>query len=241
MIINNNYSSNLNFTSKLNPIKPLKLKTEKGKIQISELSGNDLTDKAVVREVVDMFCRNFIRDTDDPAWFKYQYKEYKKLFSVLKKQFVEDIFDLVKKDDGNLSIVVARNSKRKICGGIVTRGFSELPQAKMTTLYVDNLAVDRKYRGSGLAKTLTDLCLNSANEKYTDAFVVSSNRAIGFYEKLNFKILNALNENENRVINFMKSMRFDVDMYVTPMSKVLNGNEPRWYDRLPEYLKCFDF
>ena len=148
---------------------------------------------------------------------------------------------MVKKDDGNLSIVVARNSKRKICGGIVTRGFSELPQAKMTTLYVDNLAVDRKYRGSGLAKTLTDLCLNSANEKYTDAFVVSSNRAIGFYEKLNFKILNALNENENRVINFMKSMRFDVDMYVTPMSKVLNGNEPRWYDRLPEYLKCFDF
>ena len=92
-----------------------------------------------------------------------------------------------------------------------------------------------------MAKTLTDLCLNSANEKYTDAFVVSSNRAIGFYEKLNFKILNSLNENENRVINFMKSMRFDVDMYVTPMSKVLNGTEPRWYDRLPEYLKCFDF
>ena len=232
----NNYSQ-LQFTSRCNPIKPFTVKTKTEEIlHVYEPKIEELKSKGFVENLVEMFCRNFTKDTTDPGWLRFQKTENADLFKKFKNNFAENIKELIKYDNGHVTILAVKNQQGKLCGGMISHGFDEIPKMKNSVLYIADIAVDSKYRHMGIAKSLIEETAKAEKKDFTDIFLVGENTAAGFYEGIGFEKLNGNNKSQNAIMEYMKSIRFDYPDYVTLYTKPLQQDKPRWYNKAAEII-----
>lgn len=223
------YRNSTPFTSKCCPIKPFTVKTKLGDIRFEELPVENYEHRGFLRKMVNFFCLNFAKNSTDPEWLKFQNPVNRNSFIELKNRFCSEYRHVFKNDDGHLSLLVARNSNNEVCGACLSYGFDEVPGARNTTLYIDSIAVDEKYRGLGIGKILLEKSVEAGKEFFTDIFLHGEKLAGGFYEKLGFKQLNPKNTVQRKVINYLAMDRFDYPEYIYLFTKPLQENKPRWY------------
>lgn len=229
MEIHNQYS-NIQFASKCNPIKPFKFTTKAGELRVFEPSAEEVKTPEFAQKIVDFFFNNFTKDTNDPAWLRFQRKENESLFKKFKKDYAEEVHQLIMEDDGHTTFLVAKDLDDNIRGAIMTHGLDEIPLMKKIVMYVANIATDSEFRHSGLGKILMEKAMEADKTHFTDVFLVGENCAKGFYDKLGFKSLDKNDLSQKKIMNYMKSMRFDYPDYVTLFTKPLQENRQRWYD-----------
>ena len=221
--------SNISFTSKCCPIKPFTVKTKLGDIHFEELPVENYTKKGFLKNMVDFFCYNFARNTNDPQWLKFQNIANIHEFMRLKNMFRNEYIKVFKNDNGHLTLLVAKNQKDKVCGACLSYGFDEVPNTRNTTLYIDSIAVDKKYRGLDIGKILLEKSVEAGKDFFTDVFLHGEKLAGGFYEKLGFVELNPKNTAQRKVIKYIAADRFDFPEYINLYTKTLDPNKPRWY------------
>ena len=220
---------NLSFTSKCCPIKPFTIKTKLGDIRFEELPVVSYKRKNFLKNMIDFFCLNFSKNTTDPEWLKFQNPINVASFRQLKNRFHSEYKQVFKDDDGHLSLLVARDKENKICGACLSYGFDEVPNTRNTTLYIDSIAVDEKYRGLGIGKILLEKSIEVGKDFFTDVFLHGEKLAGGFYEKLNFKELNPKQTAQKKVIDYIAMDRFDYPEHINLYTRPIQQNKPRWY------------
>ena len=227
----------IQFTSRANPIRPFKVKTKQGLVRIYEPSEKEIFSKGFLEKVTNLFCRNFSEYTHDPGWLKYQNPAYKSEFEVLKNSFVYETGQLIKNDDGHLTLLVAKDEKGKLCGACLSYGLRDVPTAKETTMYIDSIAINEKYRENGIAKKMLKKVMNAEKNYFTDVFLVGEKMAENFYKKLGFKPLNPKTKNQDAVITWIMYDRFDYPKYVDFLTKPLQKLQKRWYDVAAQFIR----
>ncbi len=226
------------FSSRLNPVKPFRIFTSKGEVTVYEPNKEELLSCGFISKLVDFFTENLSKDTNDPNWLALGNKKNKHLIAEFKKQFNSDIKNLIKEDDGHLTITVAKDKNGEICAGCMSYGYDEVPMAKKNALYIENIAVNFEYRKNHIGDILIQKAVESAKKSFTDVFLVGENMASGFYEKLGFKKLNPKCENQKAVIDYIADIRWmDFPMYVSLYSKPIQPKRTRWYDISGPVLK----
>jgi len=232
----NNYSQ-LQFTSRCNPIKPYIVKTKAGElIRIYEPAKEELQSEGFIENLINMFCRNFKKDTNDPAWLRFQNPNFAEAFMKFKRNFVDEIKTLIEYDNGHVTILAVKNQQGKLCGGMISHGFDEIPKMKNSVLYIADIAVDSKYRHMGIAKSLIEETAKAEKKDFTDIFLVGEKTAAGFYEGIGFEKLKGNNKSQNAIMEYMKSIRFDYPDYVNLYTKPLQQDKPRWYNKAAEII-----
>lgn len=221
---------NTSFTSKCNPIKPTTIKTQLGKVRIYEPTDKEIFKQDFLLEVADVFVRNFSTFTNDPAWLIYSKPGNEVLYKEQIKHFRNYLLSSILKDDGHLSLLVARDKNKKLCGACISRGLDEIPGTFKNTMYIDSIAIDENFRKNGIGKIFMDKSINADKNHFTDIFLVGELFAKGFYEKLGFKTLNPKNSNQKKVIDYIAIDREDYPDYVSLFHKPLQLDKPRWYD-----------
>ncbi|MBR6099470.1 GNAT family N-acetyltransferase [bacterium] len=229
--------SNISFTSKCCPIKPFTVKTKMGEIRFEEIPVEFCEKESAIRKMVDFFFANFSKNTRDPGWLKFQLPENAAEFKKFKESFYPVYKWLFREDDGHLSMLVARNEKNEVCGGCLSYGFDEVPASRKTTLYIDSLAVDERYRGLDIGRILVEKSIEAGKGFFTDIFLHGEKLAGGFYEKLGFKKLNPRNPAQKKVIDYIANDRFDYPEYINLYSRPLQPNKPRWYKLAAEAIE----
>lgn len=220
----------IQFTSKANPIKAFTIKTKSGPVRVYEPSDNELHSKGLLHSVIDLFCRNFTKDTNDPGWLRFQDPKFSFEFDILRRNFLLDTQARIKRDDGHLTLLVAKDKNNKLCGACLSYGFDCIPSAMKTAMYVDSIAVEKDFRGNGVAKIMLQKSIEAEKNHFTDVFLLGEKLAEGFYRKLGFKQMNSKSKNQNEIIAWMKLERFDFPKYVSLLTKPLQKQNKRWYD-----------
>jgi len=218
------------FTSRCNPIKPFKFKTSVGELNVFEPTTEVVRSQEFADEIVDFFFNNFTKDTADPAWLRFQRLEHQDLFKRFKKDYAEEVHQLILNDDGHTTFLTARDKNNKLCGAIMSHGLDEIPFMQKIVMYIANIATDSQYRHSGLGKILMEKAIDADKKYFTDVFLVGEKMAQGFYEKTGFDTLKENNHSQRKIMKYMKSMRFDYPEYVDLFTKPIQADRPRWYD-----------
>ena len=234
MLINTNYN-NLNFYSIQNPVKPFRVATKHGNLTVSEIDySKDLTPN-FIKKINKFFTDNFSVETNDPFWLRYRKgtPEEKLKHIKLFEKYYTSIFNN-EKNKQNLTLLLAKDQKDNIQGACLTYGNHEIPGTFDTTLYVDSLATNKKYRGQKLAQSMLEASLSVNKNTYTDVYLTSANYANPFYEKLGFLKLNPNNYKEKRVLDYIERTRRDYPEHITPYYKPLQDDKPRWYENYVE-------
>ena len=218
-----------NYTSRLNPIAPFKVYTPNGVLSVEEVDYRK-TGPKFIKQITEFFCENFSKDTNDPGWL--QYNDFTKKE---KKRFIDNFktyYDYSINDKGNqhLTLLVARDSQKNIQGACLSFGCVDVPRAKYNTLYIDSLAVNKKFRGCNLAKIMLEKSIEASKYIFTDIFLTGEKVADGFYKKLGFRDLNPENPSELKVINYVAKQRQDYPKYTSFLTRVIQEKKPRWYD-----------
>ncbi len=220
------------FTSRLNPIKPLTIKTKWGKLMLSEATKNEYTQRGFAEKLSRFFSKNFASNTDDPCWLIYNDKSKKHIKNSMIKTFANDIKSIFKNDDGNMTLLLAKDKHNKIQGACLSFGYNLTDSSNKYTLYIDSICVNNPFRGFKLGKIMLNKTLK-ANEKsnFTDAFLTGEKKAAGFYTKNGFSELNPTDKNQKKVIDLIAEDRIDYPEYIQLFSKPLKPEQPRWYDK----------
>ena len=229
-------NTQVNFQSKANPIKPFTLKTKQGRLNVAEVSQRDLKREGFIEHLTRFFCKNFASSTNDPAWkifIKHNSLNYGEDIQHLIRYYTSKI----KYGDENMTLLLAKDKRNKIQGACLSYGYDKIPNAKDRTCYIDSIAVNPKYRGFKLGKIMMEKTMESAQNKFTDAFVVGDRVAAGFYEGLGFKSLNKDEEAQNTIINYIARRRSDYPNYVELYTKPLRELSERWYNDCAKELK----
>lgn len=220
---------NIQFTSKCCPIKPFTITTKLGDIKFEELPVENYTQKGFLKNMVDFFCYNFARNTTDPQWLKFQNIANLHEFMRLKSMFRHEYCQVFKNDRGHLTLLVAKNQKDEVCGACLSYGFDEVPNTRNTTLYIDSIAVDKKYRGLNIGKILLEKSVEAGKDFFTDVFLHGEKLAGGFYDRLGFKTLNPKNTAQKKVIDYIAQDRFDYPEHISLYTRPIQPDKPRWY------------
>lgn len=225
-----NTNNNLNFGSINNPVKPFKVATKYGTLAVSEVDySKDLTPK-FIRKLTRFFLYNFSDKTNDGVRLQYRYgtpeekSEYLEMFVKLYTRIFND--ETLQPD---LTLLVAKDKKGRIQGACLTHANLEIPDSYNTTLYVNSIATNEKYRGNDLAKLMLEKSLDANKTTFTDVYLTSANASNPFYEKLGFVKLNPNNFYEKVILSYVEQTRRDYPEFVTPYHKPLQPNRPRWY------------
>lgn len=235
MIITNDFQSQ-NFTSRLNPVKPFKVKSKWGTLNVVEASPREMRQEGFVNALAKSLCKNFASYTDDPGWTILREPTQKDKWKPIIKYFQNNIKRIFKENDPNLTLLIARDKNKKIRGACLSYGFDEVPTAKDTALYIDSIAIDKPYRGIGLGKLMMNKTIEANRNTFNDIFLMGEVKAAGFYEKLKFKELDAADPKQNAVINFIAQDRNDYPDYIKLFTKPLQPDKPRWYDKAGEAI-----
>ena len=219
----------INFTSKNNPIKPFFVNTPKGELQIMEFKEMDASSIRKSKSLAKFFLDSFIGNTNDP-WFLSLKKDKAKYLNAVER-FSDYYRNMFKKDDGNLTMLIARNDKNKLCGAVVTNTLNESGVNDCFTCYVDSLAVSPKYRKCGVGKLLMEKAISK--DVYSDSFLASDNMAVPFQLKNGYRALDYSNPNEKKIIDKINADRGDYPEFVTFMYKKLKDNgDITWAERV---------
>ena len=225
-----NYNNNqLYFTSRLNPVNPFQIDTKLGRLNFSEIKSKDLPKGNLLDEIADFFCTNFASFTNDPYWLAYRSKKNK---DYIRNGYVSYLKPKIKYDDGNLTMLTGRDENGKLRAACLSYGFDEVPHANYTTCYIDSLAVDKKFRGFGLGKTMLEKTIDINKNTFTDVFLKGEKKAAGFYEKMGFEKMSPQNPSQRLVVDVIAA-RGDGDGYpdyVHFFTKHIQPDKPLWYE-----------
>lgn len=233
-----NYPQNSpQFTSRLNPIKPSTIKTKWGKLTISEATKSEYSQKGFAEKLSRFFSNNFASNTDDPCWLIYNDKSQKNIKNLMIKTFANNIQSILKNDDGNMTLLLAKDKYNKIQGACLSYGYNLTDNCQKYTLYIDSICVNKPFRGFKLGNIMLNKTLKASEKsKFTDVFLTGEKKAAGFYTKNGFSELNPTNKNQKKVINLIAEDRSDYPQYIQLFSKPLKTEQPRWYDKAAQEI-----
>ena len=223
------------FTSRLNPIKPFQVETNLGKLNFSEVKRSQLKDANLLDEIADFFCTNFASFTNDPYWLAYRNPRNK---NYLRKGYVDYMRPKIKYDDGNLTMLTGRDENGVLRAGCLSYSFDQVPHACYTTCYIDSIAVDKKFRGFGLGKTMLEKTIDINKNTFTDVFLKGEKKAAGFYEKMGFEKMTPENPKQRFTVNVIAE-HGDGDSYpdyVHFFTKHIQPDKPLWYEVINKLL-----
>lgn len=222
----------VNFCSKNKPIKNFKIDTSKGPLIASEIQDISLYSEDEIHNISKFFIDNFINGSTNPGWKKYLSPKNNDKYENRIKKFEVFLKNLFVKDDGNTTVLLAKNEQGDCKAGIIAFKFDDIKGIEdPKTLYLDSLAVDEPYRRNGIASILMKKVLASSKDVFTDALLTGYNKAIPLYSKLGFTMPDITNPQINAIMNVVKSDRSDIPRYTKLMSKILDVNEKRWWER----------
>jgi ribosomal protein S18 acetylase RimI-like enzyme len=226
-------SNNLTFTSFANPIKPYKLKTEWGYVDVREINYIHRPDKAFLKKLASFFLDNFAQTSNHPYLqvFRGPNRNSAIYDSYIKNEAKYMNNALNSKDT---TILVAKDKSKNIVGAIYAKKLHEGQKVvDCNTLYVDSLAVDSKYRGQGLGASILKSVLESSKNRFTDAFLTAYREAIPFYYKLGFKSLGYKKPDEYFVITEMSKNTDEYPIFVDYLTTKLNKKSVEdWCSRI---------
>ena len=222
-----------NFTSLNNPVKPFKIKTGNDVISFKEINYNKPVKKKLLKEISTFFLDNFANQSAHPYW-----KFCRKHTSTFDKSIYNDYINCTIKDvkrrleNPDITILLGRNKKKQLTAAIITEPIN-IPNVikDENTLYLDSVAVNKKYRGNHIGETLINKVIDS-NNKYSDMFLVSYSESVPFYKKLGFKPLTPIHSGQARIISSMKEDRIDYPQYADFLTKPLDKKQPRWFNNI---------
>lgn len=224
-----NFNSQQNFTSINNPIKPFVVNTSKGRLYVRELSADEIRKKGFIERLTKLFVKNFASLTNDPAWLMYNDPSKKCICDRMFADFVRCMKERLLNPNGNLTMLAAFDRNNRLQGACMSFGFDEAPACQKSVCYIENLAVNKRYRGEGLGKIFVNKTLEAVQRTFTDVFLIGELLAEGFYKKLGFVRLDANDKAQKTVIDFIAQDRYDYPKYVSFLTKPLQENKPRWY------------
>ena len=234
--ISSGRNHSVTFGSQNNPVSKFQIKTDKGTLFVKEFSEKDARYNSKMYELAKFFSDNFINNTNDPSLTQYKKPEnFEKYLNMIdgmtryyKKMFIQD--------DGNLTVLEARNAVGELCAAVVAQTFNDeasgLKDEK--TCYIDSIAVKKKYRHNHVGQILMNKAVNCSKDVYTDAFLASDNLAVDFQLKNGYRIMDYNNPDEKIVIDKINQFRKDYPDYITFMDKKLTTakNHTPWYKRV---------
>lgn len=230
-VSNNNYS--INFSSRNNPVQSFRLMTNKGALFVREVTDKDIAKDVNAKEIAKFFTDNFVNNTKDPSLTQYKnpqnYNKYVALLDRIKNYYKQMFIE----DDGNLTVLEARNSLDELCASVVVNTFKDISGLfDKNTCYVDSIAVRKDYRNNHIATILMDKAVGCSKGIYTDVFLTSDNMAVPFQLKNGFRIMDYNNEPEKFVIDKINHFRGDYPDYITFMDKRLDKDSEPWFLRI---------
>ena len=237
-VAGNRINSRLNFTSINNPVKPFKVSTKHGWLSVEEIGASEYTRPEFIKRITKFFIDNFSKDTKDPFWLTYHNgspEEKQKTFDILEGYYAQIFND--KKNQPNLTLLVAEDENDEIQGACLTYGSHEIPESFESTLYVDSMATNKKYRGQKLAYNMLDKSLKANKNTFTDVYLTSTKFADDFYEKSGFVKLNPDIEVEKTILDHVAKIRQEYPEHITPYHKPLQSDKPRWTKKSAEAIK----
>lgn len=222
-----------NFKSLNNPVKPFKVKTGNDVIYFKEINYNKPVKKKVLKEISTFFLDNFANQSSHPYW-----KFCRKHTNTFDKAIYDDYINSTIKDtkrrlkNPDTTIMLGRNKKNKLTAAIITEPLN-IPNVikDENTLYLDSVAVNKKYRGNHIGETLINKVIDS-NNKYSDMFLVSYSESVPFYKKLGFKPLTYRHSGQARIIDSMREERIDYPQYADFLTRPLDKKQPRWFNNI---------
>ena len=230
MQLSNN--SFLGFKSRNNPVPDFKIKTSKGELTVKEFSAKDAANRKDLYKLTKFFADGFISNTEDPSFLQYKDKKNKQKYLRMLNMMTDYYGNMFKVDDGNLTVLVAKNNKGKIAGAVVTNTLNEAGVSEKNTCYVDSIAVASKYRKNKVGQIMQNKAIECSKNIYQDVFLASDNLAVEFQLKNGFRKLDYSNPAEKRVIDKINSERGDYPDYITFMDKQISNSDKPWYDRV---------
>ena len=226
------------FKSKQNPISAFKIITSQGALNVSEIDFEKGISHRFSKIINKFFLKNFAENSKDEYFLDYKNGNKKTRRYVLKDMegYYRDIFeDDTYKD--NITLLVARDKKNKIQGACLSTSCCELPGCFDTTLWVDALAVNKKYRREHVAEALIHTLIDACKKSYTDVFLTGSNFAAKFYEQIGFQELDYSKSKQRTIIKYLEEVREDFPDHVKAYTLTLQSDKPRWYIKAANAVK----
>ncbi|MBP7212594.1 GNAT family N-acetyltransferase [bacterium] len=244
-----NFKTQTTFGSKNVPIESYKINTRNGELTVSELKDiNTLSDKEQ-QNLSEFFMDNFIEGSENPYIKNLSKKTQKCTYNGSVGCITEHLKNLFAKDDGNNTVLLAKDTNGKVQAGIVTHSFvDEIPTLNdPKTFYLDYIVVNKEYRKNGIASNLINKTLETA-KGFNDALLAGYNHAVPLYEKLGFEVQNFCLKAETygeqvrqSVISEFQNNIHDIPKYTQLMIKPLKNSGSRWWDRMFDTLAKFRF
>ena len=217
-----------NFGSKANPVAPFIIRTKRGRLTVAEISQKDLRRDGFIQKLTRFFCKNFASLTKDPNWQVFK-RGYGADYDIALLDLIRYYSARIKSKDENMTLLIAKDKRNKIQGACLSYGYDRIPNQKNRVCYIDSIAVNSSYRGYDVGRLLLEKTLDSARNKFTDAFLSGDRCAFGFYNKLGFKPLNKKDKAQDTVIDYISKRRSDYPKYVDFFNLPLKEDEERWY------------
>lgn len=219
----------ISFTSRINPVKPFTINTDKGQLFVKEVDVNKITDSNT-KELTKFFADNFIDNTNDPNLLQYKNKNtlgYVGYLLTLLKYYTK----IFSNDDGHTTLLEARNDENEVCGAILTNTFDEEPLYDDKVCFLNALVVDEKYRKNNVAKTLLEKSIDCSKDVYDDIFITAEALAEDFYIKQGYRNLEYDNPFEREIIEIM-DIDGDYPEYIKYMTKKIKKNNENCFLRM---------
>lgn len=237
MNISLNYNSLSNtskttFGSKLFPVRNFRIITPKGDLLIREIRLKEKSNH-FSNKISKFFNDNFIDGATDPLWKKYAEPRMKQAYQEKNARYAKYLRDVFKMDDGHTTLLVALDKKNRIKAAAMGMTFNESKAFYDPRLYsLDALAVDKQFRGLGIAQILLNNVLGCVEKSHTDVVLTGYEKAIPFYKKNGFSIFNPDNKKKQAFYEEIKRERDDIPRYTKVMTKPLDLKKERFYERI---------
>lgn len=231
----------ISFGSLNSPVKNFRIMTTRGKLHVQEVRLKEKSHEFAFK-ISKFFNDNFVEVSTDPQWKEFLKPENKLQYYGQNQRYANSLKNLFKHDDGNTTVLLARDGNNNIKAGIISSTFRETPALSDSQLfYIDALAVDKDFRGENIGKRLLDKVLDSArktgtqkNNKslFTDAVLAGYENAVPFYEKAGFRELSCDTYKKALFYKELKKVRDDIPKYARLMYLPLDETAKRFYDRI---------
>lgn len=228
--IGSNKKQYLTFCSRNHPIEPFIVQTKKGPIFMEELSEIDKYKAAAFSfryelETFPIAAKNLKGISDKKGKIQY----FEKIHS-----------RILEKEDGNSTILIGKNSKKRVVALVSMHSFDEFARLEeefldLKTGYVEECILDAKYRGEGVGTTILNKILETADNHFTDIFLEANNKAVNFYTRAGFERFNVFLPIRKKIYDYILKNRGDRNL-ITLMTKTLDYSNP-WWERI---IKCLN-
>ena len=229
------------FGSLNSPIKNFRINTPMGRLYVQEIR---LKEKSIdfAYKISKFFNDNFIDGSTDPLWKKYLKPEKALQYHGKNQRYANYLKNLFKNDDGNTTILLARDGKNDIKAAILTLSYNETPTLKDSKLFnMEALAVDKAYRNQHIGQRLIEKVLESARKtvnkktgtpQFSDAIMTGYEKAVPLYKKLGFRELEQDTYKKRLFYKELTKERDDIPQYVKLLYMPLDNTAQRFYERV---------